>query len=134
MSIKLATQNIRDIAVFERITRVHAKDCIRADSYVYFMIEQGKSGLAIGKNGKVAKSVGKVIGKPVKVFEFATDVEAMVKNMIPMVKSVEVDGDSVTVSIPKTDRSVVIGRHGQNIKAVKEFLKRHFKINYLRLR
>ena len=134
MSIKLATQNIRDIAVFERITKVHAKDCIRAESCVYFMIEQGKSGLAIGKNGKVAKNVGSVIGKPVKVFEFATDAETMVKNMIPTAKSVEVNGDSVTVSIPKTDRSVVIGRNGRNIKVIKEFLKRHFKINYLRLR
>ncbi|MBN2331402.1 MAG: NusA-like transcription termination signal-binding factor [Candidatus Aenigmarchaeota archaeon] len=134
MSVKLATQNIRDIAVFERITKVHAKDCIRADSCVYFMIEPGKSGLAIGKNGNVAKSVGRVIGKPVKVFEFAGDVEMMVKNMVPTAKSVEVSGDSVTVSIPETDRSVVIGRNGQNIKAVKEFLKRHFEINYLRLR
>ena len=134
MSIKLATQNIRDIAVFERLTKVHAKDCIRADNFVYFMIEQGKCGLAIGRNGKVAKNVGRVIGKPVKVFEFAPDAEAMVKNMIPMAKSVEVSGDSVTVSVPKTDRSVVIGRNGQNIKAMKEFLKRHFEINYLRLR
>ena len=121
MSIKLATQNIRDIAVFERITKVHAKDCIRGENCVYFMIEQGKSGLAIGKNGKVAKNVGSVIGKPIKVFEFAPDAESMVKNMIPTAKSVEVNGDSVTVSIPKTDRSVVIGRNGRNIKAIKEF-------------
>jgi len=134
MSIKLATQNIRDIAVFERLTKVHAKDCIRGESCVYFMIEQGKSGLAIGKNGSNVKSVGRVLGKPVKVFEFAPDLESMVKNMIPSVKGMEVNGESVTVSIPKSDRSVVIGRSGQNIKVMKEFLKRHFKIKYLRLR
>ncbi len=134
MSIKLATQNIRDIAVFERVTHVHAKDCIRGESCVYVMIEQGKSGLAIGKNGSNVKSVGRVLGKPVKVFEFAPDLESMVKNMIPSVKGMEVNGESVTVSIPKSDRSVVIGRSGQNIKVMKEFLKRHFKIKYLRLR
>ena len=134
MSIKLATQNIRDIAVFESMTRVHAKDCIRSDSCVYFMIEPGKSGLAIGKNGMIAKSVGRVLGKPVKIFEFAPDLETMLKNMIPSVKGIELNEDSVTISIPQTDRSVVIGRSGQNIKAMKEFLKRHFKINYLRLR
>lgn len=134
MSIKLATQNFRDIAVFERITKVHVKDCIRADTCVYFMIEPGKSGLAIGKNGLIAKKVGKVLGKPVKIFEFAPDVSAMLRNMIPSVKSIEVNGDSLTISIPQSDRSVVIGRSGQNIKAMKEFLKRHFKINYLRLR
>jgi NusA-like KH domain protein len=134
MTIKLATQNIRDIAVFERITKVHVKDVIRDETCVYFMIEPGKSGLAIGKNGMIAKSVGRVLGKPVKVFEFAGDLDTMVKSMIPSVKGLEVDGDTVTVSIPNGDRSIVIGKNGRNIKIMKEFLKRHFKINYLRLR
>ena len=52
MTIKLQTQNIRDIGVFERMTNVHVKDCIRDESCVYFMVEPGKSGLAIGKNGR----------------------------------------------------------------------------------
>lgn len=134
MTIKLQTQNIRDIGVFERVTSVHVKDCIRDESAVYFMIESGKSGLAIGKNGSVIKNVSRVLGKTVKVFEFAADLETMVKNMIPTAKSVEIGRDSVTVKIPNSDRSVVIGRSGRNIKVMKEFLKRNFKINYLRLR
>ncbi len=134
MTIKLQTQNIRDIGVFERMTKVHVKDCIRDENCVYFMIEAGKSGLAIGKNGTVIKNVSRVLGKTVKIFEFAKDVETMVKNMIPTAKNVEVGKDSVTVSIPNSDRSVVIGRSGRNIKVMKEFLSRHFKINYLRLR
>jgi len=134
MTIKLQTQNIRDIGVFERMTKVHVKDCIRDENCVYFMIEAGKSGLAIGKNGAVIKNVSRVLGKTVKIFEFAKDVETMVKNMIPTAKNVDVGKDSVTVSIPNSDRSVVIGRSGRNIKVMKEFLSRHFKINYLRLR
>jgi N utilization substance protein A len=134
MTIKLQTQNIRDIAVFERVTKVHVKDCIRDENCVYFMIETGKAGLAIGKNGAVIKSVSRVLGKTVKVFEFAQDLETMVKNMIPTAKNVETGNGSVTVTIPNSDRSVVIGRSGRNIKVMKEFLNRHFKINYLRLR
>ncbi len=134
MPIKFQTQNIRDIAVFERMTKVHVKDCIRDESCVYFMIEKGKSGLAIGRNGANIRSVSNVLGKTVKVFEFAPELQAMVKNMIPSAKGVEVGNDSVTVSIPSSDRSVVIGRSGRNIKVMKEFLNRHFKINYLRLK
>ncbi len=98
------------------------------------MIETGKSGLAIGRNGAVIKNVSRVLGKAVKVFEFSGDLETMVKNMIPTAKSVEIGSNSVTVTIPNSDRSMVIGRSGRNIKVMKEFLKRHFKINYLRLR
>ncbi|MCK4714008.1 MAG: NusA-like transcription termination signal-binding factor [Candidatus Aenigmarchaeota archaeon] len=134
MTIKLQTQNIRDIGVFERVTNVHVKDCIRDENCVYFMIETGKSGLAIGKNGAVIKNVSRVLGKTVKIFEFAQDAETMVKNMIPTAKNVEVGNGSVTVTLPNSDRSVVIGRGGRNIKVMKEFLSRHFKINYLRLR
>ncbi len=134
MAIKLQTQNIRDIGVFERVTKVHVKDCIRDENCVYFMIESGKSGIAIGKNGAVIKSVSKMLGKTVKVFEFANDLDVMVKNMIPSAKNVEVGSDSVTVAIPNSDRSVVIGRSGRNIKVMKEFLNRHFKINHLRLK
>jgi len=134
MTIKLQTQNIRDIGVFERVTNVHVKDCIRDENCVYFMIETGKTGLAIGKNGAVIKNVSRMLGKTVKIFEFAQDAETMVKNMIPTAKNVEVGNGSVTVTLPNSDRSVVIGRGGRNIKIMKEFLSRNFKKNYLRLR
>ena len=134
MTIKFETQNIRDIGVFERLTKVHVKDVIRDENCVYFMIEPGKSGLAIGRNGYVAKNVGRVLGKPVKVFEFSDDLETMVKSMIPSARNFEKDGETVAVTIPQADRSLVIGRNGRNIRIMKEFLNRHFKIKYLRLR
>ncbi|MCD6496025.1 MAG: NusA-like transcription termination signal-binding factor [Candidatus Aenigmarchaeota archaeon] len=134
MTIKLETQTIRDIGTFERMTKVHVKDCIRDDNCVYFMVESGKSGIAIGRNGSIIKNVSRVLGKTVKVFEFSEKPEEMVKSMIPSAKSVDVMNDSVNVTIPASDRSVVIGRNGRNIKVMKEFLNRHFKINYLRLK
>lgn len=134
MAIKLETQTIRDIGIFERMTRVHVKDCIRDESCVYFMVENGKSGIAIGRNGSIIKNVSRVLGKTVKVFEFSEKPEEMVKSMIPSAKNVEIVNDAVNVSIPNSDRSVVIGRSGRNIKVMKKFLNRHFKINYLRLK
>ena len=101
---------------------------------VYFMVEKGKSGLAIGKNGAIIKNVSKVLGKAAKVFEFSPELDEMVKSMIPTAKNVEIANGAVTVTIPNSDRSVVIGRSGRNIKVMKEFLNRHFKVNYLRLR
>ena len=58
----------------------------------------------------------------------------MVSSMIPSATKVEVGDDSVAVSIPSSERSVVIGRNGRNIKVIKEFLRRQFKINQLRLK
>ena len=134
MTIKLDTQNIRNIATFEKLTKVHVKDSISDESCLYFLVEPGKAGAAIGKNGSVIKQVNRVFGKPVKVYEFADEPEVMIRNLIPSAKSIESDGETVTVSVPNQDRSVVIGRSGRNIKVVKEFLSRHFKIKNLRLK
>ncbi len=134
MTIKLTTEDIRTAGVFERLTGVHVKDCLMDEECVYFLIEPGKMGMAIGKNGSKIKNVGKTLGKIVKIFEYADTPEEMVKNFIPNLKSIEIDSNVVTVSIHVSDRSTVIGKNGRNIKMIREFLKRHFKIETLRLK
>lgn len=134
MTIKLTTDHIRTVGVFERLTGVHVKDCLMDEECVYFLIEPGKMGVAIGKDGNKIKNVGKTLGKSVKIFEYADTPEEMVKNFIPNLKSMEFKDNIMTVSIPVNDRSTVIGKNGRNIKIIREFLKRHFKIENLRLR
>ena len=59
MAVKLGIDSIRTIALFEKITNVHAKDCLITDDCVYFLVDPDKIGLAIGKNGSVIKEVRK---------------------------------------------------------------------------
>jgi len=134
MTIKLTTDHIRVVGIFERLTGVHVKDCLMDEECVYFLIEPGKIGVAIGKNGSTIKNVSRALGKSVKIFEYASTPEGMIKNFIPNLKSVEVDSNGATISIPVSERSVVIGRNGRNIKIIREFLKRHFRIDNVRLK
>ena len=134
MSIKLSTDEIRTVAIFEQITGVGVKDCILNGEDAYFLIEPNKTGLVIGKNGMIIKTVRNMLGKNIKVFEYADTLEGMIRNMIPSAKNIVLNGDSVTVSVDAKDRSMVIGKGGKNIKIIKEFLYRHFKIRNLRLR
>jgi len=134
MAIKLTTDHIRIVGIFERLTGVHVKDCLMDEECVYFLIEPGKMGMAIGKNGNTIKSVSRTLGKSVKIFEYADNPERMIKNLIPHIKSMEFNSNTVVVSVPASEKSTVIGRNGRNIKMIREFLKRHFKIDNLRLR
>ena len=134
MTVKLSTEDIRFIAAFEKLTKVHARDCIMTDSGLYFLVEPSRVGLAIGKDEKSVKHVSKVLGKPVKVFADAETPEEMVKSLIPRVKSVERSGDNITITIAPQDRSLVIGKGGSNINMIKTLLKRHFGIQDVRLR
>ncbi len=134
MTVKLSTDDIRLIAAFEKLTMVHARDCITTESGIYFLVEPSRVGLAIGKDGKSVKHVSKVLGKPVKVFADAETPEDMVRSLIPKLKSVERSGETITISIAPPDRSLVIGKGGSNINMIKTLLKRHFGILEVRLR
>lgn len=134
MTVKLGTQSIRTIAVFEKITKVHARDCLITENCVYFLVNPDKIGLAIGKNGLVIKNVRRVLGRNVKIFGYSDNPETMVRNIIPNIKRIELNGDSINVSVPMEDKVNVIGRGGSNINAIREILKRHFSIKKFILR
>ena len=134
MTIKLTTEDVRLVGAFERLISVHVKDCIVDDDTVYFLIEPGKMGLAIGKNGANIKNVSSALGKKVKVFEYADTPEKLVRSLIPSINSIDISNGVVTVSVPASDRSAVIGKSGKNIKIIRLFLDRHFNIKNLRLK
>lgn len=134
MSIKLSTEQIRAVNAFEELTKVHVRDCLIDNDNAYFLIEEGKMGIAIGKNGSTIRSVNNVLSKNVKIFEYADTPEGLIKNLIPSLKSAEFTSKGVTVAISASDRSTVIGKNGRNIKAIREFMERHYKIKNLRLK
>jgi N utilization substance protein A len=128
------TDAIRLITVFENITGAPVKDCIVSDEAIYFLIEEGKVGIAIGKNGNNIKHAEKMIGKSIKVFEFSSDISKFLKNMIPQANMIKITNGSevvVEIKVDKTDRGLVIGRDGRNLKLFKEFLQRSHGINNL---
>jgi len=134
MKVKLETDTIRTIAVFEKVTKVHAKDCIITDDCIYFLVNQDKIGLAIGKNGSVAKELKNVLGRNIKIFAHSEEPEALIKNMIPNVKNIHMNNGSVIITIPANEKVNIIGKNGRNIKAIKTIMDRHFGIKDLKIR
>lgn len=134
MSVKLETQTIRIIAAFEKMTKVHARDCIIMEDSIYFLVNPGKIGVAIGKNGSNIKEVSKALGKNVRLFAYYDNPKEMLKAMVPTAKSIEIGKESASLAVPSSDRVAVIGRNGRNIKAIKEILNRHFSIKTVKLR
>lgn len=134
MAVKLGTQSIRTIAAFEKMTSVHARDCIIMEDSIYFLVNPGRIGLAIGRNGSNIREVSRAFGKNVRLFEYHSDPEDMLRAMIPSLKGIEMGKETVSLTIPPEDRVTVIGRSGRNIKAIKEIMLRHFSIKNIKLR
>ncbi len=140
MIIKFDTETIRMITLFENLTNVRVKDCLidNATNTVYFIVESGKIGIAIGKNGISAKRIEKVTGKNIKIYEYSENLEKFVKNLIPQSNEVKVKNENgkiiVEIKVDKTNRGIVIGRDEKKLKLYKEILQRNHKVDDLVVR
>ena len=122
---KFDTKTIHTMNIFENYTGVAVIDCLIEEEVVYIIVEKGKVGLAIGKNGNLIKRVEKVLGKNIKVFEYDENLVNFVKNLIPQAQEIVVKDKIVEVKVNKRDRGIVIGRNSKNLKIIKALLERN---------
>ncbi|MBI1978455.1 MAG: NusA-like transcription termination signal-binding factor [Candidatus Aenigmarchaeota archaeon] len=135
MPVTLDTETIRLITLFENVTGTGVKDCLvdSQNNTAYFVIEEGWLGKAIGKNGSIVKRTEGLIKKGVKIFEFSGDLERFVRNLIPQATATKFRNEDgkivVDVWVGKSDKAIVIGRDGKNLKVFKELLQRSHNVN-----
>jgi N utilization substance protein A len=126
-------ETIGVIVAFENMTGTEVRDCLIGDDYIYFLVNEGKVGMAIGKGGQVIKNAEMMFRKSIKVLEWNPDINIFVKNLVPQAQKIAIKGDQATVSIVAKDRGAVIGKSGQNIKTLRELLERNSALKDLKL-
>lgn len=135
--VKLSTDGIRYIALFENLTGARAKDCFEdsENNRLVFVIKNGDMGLAIGKGGDHINRVKKAIGKHVEIIEYSDDPVEFVKNAFHPVsiKNVNIvvkdDKRIAYVEVLTKEKGLAIGRDGKNIEKVKKLSTRHHNID-----
>lgn len=133
--IRLSTESIRYIALFENITGAAVKDCIIDDDRIIFVINTGDMGAAIGRNGDHINRVKKTVDKLIDLVEYSDEPATFIKNAFgPVsVKSVNITSRNnkrlAYVEVSNKDKGLAIGRNGKNIEKVKLVAKRHHAID-----
>jgi N utilization substance protein A len=135
--VKINTDGIRYIALFENTTGATAKDCLVDDenNRVIFVVKSGDMGIAIGKNGEHINRVVKNIGRHVEVVEYSDNPETFIKGLLlpANVNDVKIgykgDRRIAYVEVSTKEKGLAIGRNGRNIEKVKLLAKRHHDID-----
>ena len=137
-SIKLSTDQMRLMSLFQKITKVTAHDCIDDEKQdrLIFVVNTGKMGLAIGKGGSNIKSLNNMLKRNVELVEYFDDPTKFLKNVfnpkfINDVKiSTKPDGSlQAMVMVDPVKKGIVVGREGRNAERARLLAKRYFDIS-----
>ena len=132
--IRLTTESIQYIALFENMTKAKILDCILEEERLVYVVKQGDMGFAIGKNGENINRVKKVLDKLIELIEYSDDPLIFLKNAFGPVSlnSVNIiiknDKRLAYAEVPNKEKGLAIGRNGKNIEKVKMLARRHHNI------
>lgn len=132
--IKISTEEIRYIALFEKETGAAIQDCIIDDERIIYVVKAGDMGAAIGRNGDHINRVKRTVDKHIELVEYSDDPVVFVKNAFEpvSVKSVNIinkkDKRLAYVDVASSDKGLAIGRNGRNIEKVKMLAQRHHDV------
>jgi len=132
--IRLGSDDIQTINLFEKLTGAKARDMVTAENVVCFLVSKEDMGLAIGKKGASIEKVRATLNKKIYVIEYAEDVQQFVRNIFHPADIQEVrlssssKGKNVVIKIPRRERKNVIGVGGERIKLARKLIERYFNL------
>jgi len=137
-SIKLTTDQMRLMSLFQSVTGATARDCVEDEKKdrVIFVVNEGKMGLAIGKGGSHIKNLQNLVKRNVELVEYSEDAIKFLKNILnsKLVSDVKVntraDGSlQAIVTVDPRKKGIVVGREGRNAEKARLLAKRYFEIS-----
>ena len=137
-SIKLSTDQMRLISLFQNVTKTTARDCLDDEKQdrIIFVVNEGKMGLAIGKGGSNIKSLQNILKRNVELIEHFDDPIKFLKNILnpKFVKEVKLDTNAdgssrAIVIVDHGKKGLVVGREGRNAEKARLFAKRYYNIS-----
>ena len=136
-SIKLTMDQMRKISLFQNITKVTPRDCLDDEKQdrLIFVVNEGKMGLAIGKNGSNIKSLQNLLKRNIELVEYYDDPIKFLKNLLnaKLINEVKIntrpDGSpQAIVLVNPNNKGLVVGRAGRNAEKARLLAKRYFDI------
>ena len=141
-SIKLSTDQMRLISLFQNVTKATARDCLddEKQNRIIFVVNEGKMGIAIGKGGSNIKSLQNILKRNVELVEYFDDPIKFLKNILnpKFVNEVKLDtkpdgSSQAIIIVDHGKKGLVVGREGRNAEKARLFAKRYFDITNVQI-
>ena len=141
-TIKLTTDQMRLMSLFQNVTGATARDCVEDEKQdrVIFVVNSSKMGLAIGKGGSHIRNLQNIVKKNVEIVEYSDDPAEFLKNILnsKLISEVKInkraDGSmQAIVLVDPKNKGIVVGREGRNAEKARLLAKRYFEITHVQI-
>lgn len=133
--MRLTTDQIRLMAVFESITGVLAKDCMFNNKSAVFVVDDKYMGKAIGKGGQNIKRLQQMLGRKIEIIGFSEDPQKFLKNIfhpahILAINVQEKNGRRIAqIHMDRESKRIFERKVESRLKLARELAKRYFNID-----
>jgi len=122
---------IRNLNLFEKITRVRTDSCFTFNNVIFFAVPKANVYMAIGKNGENAKRLAEILGKKVKIIGLAeneNEITRFIQDIIAPVqpKNIEVMEKEVIITAGRLNHAALVGRDKQKLHELEKIVGEHF--------
>lgn len=144
MVIKLDTNSLKLMTLFETITRANLQDYFEVEGIKYFVVQKGEIGKAIGRQGANIRRLQDIMKCSIKIVEHSDDILEFIKNLIYPLKlySAEVkqenrDNKNVDVvyleAVDIKTRGLIIGRNASSLRNLEKAIQRYFDVKEIKV-
>ncbi len=119
------------INLFEKVTRAIVKDCFFVEDILYFVVQPGQLGKALGKGGVTVKRISSLLKKNIRVIEFNPEPTKFVANLIYPIKPVEIKRENERIIIKTNDnveKGKIFGRAKTKFQMLQEIVAKYFPV------
>lgn len=135
--IKYDLSLMKFISIFENLTGAKIKDCVQTPELLYFVVQEGQIGIALGRHGSNIRRVEEVLNRKIKIVEFNPLLNQFIVNAIHPLQLENIEeSEDKTITLTARDmktRGLLIGRGAQNLRRTEGLIKRYFEIKELRV-
>lgn len=136
MKITYTKELLEFMSLFARATGADIKDCFEIEEVLYFVVQPGNIGKAVGKRGDTVRNLQDKLKKRIRVIEYTPSLVEFVKKVVYPIKVDDVQEENGVVVLKSNERSIralLIGRNAKNLNRVKDVAKRYFPVIDIRV-
>ncbi|HLC74761.1 MAG TPA: NusA-like transcription termination signal-binding factor [Candidatus Nanoarchaeia archaeon] len=136
MKITYTKELLASMSIFTRITGAELKDAFEHENALYFVVQPGQMGKAIGRGGATVKELQERFKRHIRIIEYCPDIIKFIQNVIYPLKVEGMTEESGVITIKSEDRALkgqLIGRNAKNLNMLRDVVSRYFKVTEIRI-